>query len=521
MLRWAAPCIFLVLQQIEAGAQHFVPAEAFPFPRAAQLANVDDGRRREILAALASPDRDIILAQLGVHSEIVGDEKWFDLSGLHIGRNELQNNANLKFICWDYAHIGEVDLSGVDWDQALLRNVTFDRVNLHGAHFDGSELNTADFVRCEARGATFRGAKLGTGTRFRECNLDNTRFDQCTAQSAWFYDGSMRNANFDGSILRNVKFTSLDATGATFRGADIPGADFFGSLLDDIDLTGAKADKLSLRKARLKGTLRLVDTHISKIFFGDLDVARVDVAYARWSDFRVGEEDDGDDKKVAGRRNDAMAAYVQAERIYRILSEKFRQSGYVSEHLGLRFRAYEARRKILALDHSQGWPLERSWLLLSKHLDGYGTQSWTLTRNAAAVILLFSCIYTAGLYSRQQTWFRWYQAQPEGAGYLKSENADYVEDKTRTSGLRSQGNVWQRGRTFIKMFGIGLGLSVEASFMFGEKLINIPNILELFHKRDDRAVPFGTARRLFALQASVGLVFFLLAGRMLILIVAG
>ncbi|HEV2840986.1 MAG TPA: pentapeptide repeat-containing protein [Chthoniobacterales bacterium] len=499
-----------------------IPAEAFPIPAQSLMTSISDDKRREILAALASPDRDELLRHLGVTSQIIADQTWFDLSGIEVGPGELPARANVKFICWDGAHIVETDLSGADFDQALLRYTTFDRVNLRGAHFDGSTLDRSDFVRCDLRGATFRGASLGTETKFRECNLNNSRFDQCKAiSSPWFYDGTARHINFDRAVLPRVKFTTLDASGATFRDAHILDSHFYGSVLDDIDFSRAHADKLNLRGGKLSGTLRLVDTHISRIFFGDLDVSRVDVAYARWSDYRVGEEDEGDEKSMSGGSDEALIAYVQAERIYRTLSEKLRQSGYISEYLGLRFRACETRRKILALDREQGRHLERCWLFCSKYIDGYGTRPWVLGKNALILVFGFALIYTFGMCFANNVWFRWFRAKPQGAGYLKTEQAEYSVDRSRRVFLRPDAGFWQRLGGLLKAFGVAIGLSVEASFIFGEKLINIPNILELFHAGDEHAVPFGIARRLFATQAALGLLFFLLAGRMILLLVTG
>jgi uncharacterized protein YjbI with pentapeptide repeats len=494
----------------------------YPLPSGPKVpAIADEKTRAAALAALRSPDRDEQLVALGIRSQWIGGERWFDFRGTAVTKNEITPDANLTTICWDYAYFKDVDLTQANLNRGLFRSARFEDVAFRGANFGSAYMEGAHFKRCPLQGAQFQVAHLGRGSHFSECDLENARFDNCVIDGdIIFSGGSMRAASFANVSLRAAKFVGVNLTGASFSGANLTKADFHGALLSGTDFRRAVLIETKFRSARVEGSLQLGQSLIQHLYLGEFDLEKLDVAHAEWvdGDYTAGEERQADllladDGSVV----DARQLYAQAEAVYRGLAQQYREAGYVPDYLNLRFRALEAQRKLALVSSTPRPPWQVAWFYISRWVDGYATKPARLAANICLMLLLFSTVYFVGWLRHGRGWFRWYRPAPEGIGFLRGDSAEFVESTdnlTPTAVLQRSGR--RRSIGLLKLYLISLGLSIEASFMFAEKMINIPNILGLFRKRDERPVPFGSARHVFALEAVLGLVCFILVGRMIV-----
>lgn len=120
------------------------------------------------------------------------------------------------------------DLSLVDIEESVLRDVSFDACSLTGINW-GSAASTMH----DPFGVDFRGCVLNFGT-FRDCELHRRRIDLCVAHECDF-----RGADLTDAVCRGTDFTGSDFTGANLTGADLRRARNYSIDVRHTRVTGA------------------------------------------------------------------------------------------------------------------------------------------------------------------------------------------------------------------------------------------------------------------------------------------
>jgi Pentapeptide repeats (8 copies) len=110
-------------------------------------------------------------------------------------------------------------LSGVDYTQAMVGNVSFAGANLRGARLEHLDLRGQGFQRANASGAVFAGSLLN-GANLSHADL----------RGADLRDTCLRGAILSGAKLAGADFTGADVTGATVRAGATARAIGWGSI---------------------------------------------------------------------------------------------------------------------------------------------------------------------------------------------------------------------------------------------------------------------------------------------------
>lgn len=146
-----------------------------------------------------------------------------------------------------------VDLSGVNVQNAYLREVQLDASVLIDARLDSADLTSSNLCLAQMEGASLRGASLP---------FANLR------------GADLRRANLEGANLAYA-----DLTGATLRRANLSGADLEGTMLADADLTLADLRHVTANEATLRGIRSAAEATLANI--SKFEVANVYVSDSR------------------------------------------------------------------------------------------------------------------------------------------------------------------------------------------------------------------------------------------------
>jgi uncharacterized protein YjbI with pentapeptide repeats len=459
---------------------------------AGEPASWTESHRGQVIAALRSNRRDALLAGT-VPSRLVGGELWFDLRDIKVHDHELDSRAGLTRICWDGAQFENLDLRNANFSPSALRGATFRNSDLTGAVFDNTHIEGTRFIGCKLSAAGFRQVSLDGTAEFVDTTLDGAIFD-FSSGPAVFMGGTANKTSFADVRFDGAHFESVDLRQATFRNASLRGTDWFGSNVDRTDfresaLDHAKLDYLPDAEPRFGGTA-FVQTELA-----NLNVKALDVAAIRWrsDDFRIREEieaDALDDQSATARAN----RYRVAEGFYRSLAARYREVGYFDEYRALRFRALEARRKLLWLTTDR-FSAELAWLEIARMWDKYGTDAGGVIQRYICLLLLFAGLYSVSWLLRRH-WFAW----------TASADNDAI-DITKASPeqrFATATGAWNRTWAFLRLCAEATLLSIEISLLFAERIIDYRKYLALLRMRDDRLVPIGWGRVLVGVEAFIG-----------------
>jgi uncharacterized protein YjbI with pentapeptide repeats len=518
--------MWLVAATTPTDAQAPFPESAFAYDRNPEVAqgrwvHVAEEIRQRLVQALAENNRDDILAGL-VPSKAVAGETWFDLRGIELRKGEISATANLARICWDHARFVDADLTAADFNGALLRGAKFVSVTLRSAVFASAHLEDCDFLACDLTHANLRLCHLSEKSAFRSCKLEGARFDNCTASPGFQISfSSAAGVRFSGASLPGAAFVAVSLLDAHFDRAALAQATFSDCTLDGADLTDADLCSANLRGVVLSRPLRLVRTKLSGAALGDLDLSFVDFQHVEWPDHRciVGEEEAAEKVLAAkGREREACTLYLQAEDIYRALSERYARIGHSSERLQFKYRAVDARRKLLSLQLTASNLLEYVWLSISRGVDGYGTSPGRLIRSFLLLVSAFTLVYAVRFWACSGDQTSWQRDEPSLApGSCPSvpsnaQQADTVWARARARAKGRYGVVRRAGTVFTA----GLQLSCEASLLSADKVTGIASMIALLRPGGERLVPRGPTRVLVGAQALLGAALLLLAVRLLV-----
>jgi len=494
-----------------------------PFTRPPSM--FDATTRAQVLHALTVSNRDELLAKL-VQSQTVDGETWYDFRGINVrGGDLIGRESNLSHICWDGCHFEAVDLDRADFGGALLRNATFDHTNLEHAVLDDAQIQGAVFRDCQLSDASALRAFCSAGTKFIQCVSDGARFDDAQEmRGVEFSGGSLKGATFRQAKLEEAKFVNMDLTDADFSSADLTGVQFYNSVINGVNFTAAILVQCKLGKVKLSSYLRLVRTVLAATEFGDIDLSKVDVAYAVWKDgdYRISEELEADRLLATdhsqGTVLEAMEKYTRAEKIYQTLAKHYKAAGYLQDYLGLHVRAMEARRKALALNGAGLATGESGLLFLYRVIDNYDTSPGQFFANVLLTLVAFATIFFFALRHRAR-WFVWYATQPDGVEFASDDKGDFREVSPVPQEQIGATTIWGRLRTHARFWFMGFELSIEAFFRFIENIVDIPDMARLWmHDQDTRPLPKAwVARIIIGIEAMCGIVFLYFGSRMVLM----
>ena len=149
-----------------------------------------------------------------------------------------------------YADLAGMDLSGVDFTNAILMGADLGGADLSGAVFVEANLSGADLRRANLEGALLQqadlsrakleGADLGAveGKNLTYANVSGTDLGGVDLGSADLRladlsGANLRGANLNAANLGSADLTGADLTGADLRGAQVEHADFEDAIMDD------------------------------------------------------------------------------------------------------------------------------------------------------------------------------------------------------------------------------------------------------------------------------------------------
>mgnify|MGYP000008514632 CR=1 FL=1 len=138
------------------------------------------------------------------------------------------------------ANLEDAKLGGADLQDAKL-----DRANLEDAKLGGADLQDAKLDRANLKNADLVGAKL-QGAKLARADLRDAKLIIANMQNADLLRANLQGAKLDGADLQGAK---LD--GSNLQNADLAGANLQGVKLDEANLQGAKLDGADLRDAKL------------------------------------------------------------------------------------------------------------------------------------------------------------------------------------------------------------------------------------------------------------------------------
>jgi uncharacterized protein YjbI with pentapeptide repeats len=164
------------------------------------------------------------------------------------------------------------DLSGCDYTNQTLENVSFEGSNLSNAIFNGTKFKYADFTGVNLYGATWVGV-TGYGTTFTNAKSGN----MITSSSRiinpngdqwpfFFVNGYLVTDGVDlsGANLRLGDFSHATFRYISFDGANLSDSDFTGATVVDSSFRDAVAPRIVLNEAQ----------------FSHVDLSRADFSYA-------------------------------------------------------------------------------------------------------------------------------------------------------------------------------------------------------------------------------------------------
>lgn len=160
-----------------------------------------------------------------------------------------------------------------DFDNAVLRDVTLDRMDLSGARFMHADLTGAVIRWGSLAGADFQWARLDRA-RFSNVSLNGVRFE-----TASLVDAYLAHAKLDGAHLRGVDLSEADLRAVKLTGANLEHARFDGALMTQADLSGADLRHTSFAMTRMS-MAKLVGANLSAADLSGADLSGSDLSHA-------------------------------------------------------------------------------------------------------------------------------------------------------------------------------------------------------------------------------------------------
>ncbi len=176
-----------------------------------------------------------------------------DLSGLNFNgailRAAALNGANLSNASFDGAILSQAwmidaNLANASLVNAELFQTQLGRANLTGADFTGARV-AADFSRSTLDGAIFRNADFSADMRNQSMGLMRGVLKSARGKDVDFTGAKMSRADLEFAKLPGARFTDVDLSMATLGGADLTGADVSGANFHNADVTSTRLKELT------------------------------------------------------------------------------------------------------------------------------------------------------------------------------------------------------------------------------------------------------------------------------------
>ena len=159
-----------------------------------------------------------------------------------------------------------LNLSGVDFRGAYLKEVHFegsqlDGANLQHANLDKAKLQNADLSFANLQHTNLSSAKLQNAdlsfanlqnANLLEANLQNADLSEANLQKAYLSRAKLQNANLSKANLQNAKLLFANLQNAYLSGAKLQNADLSRANLQNAYLSMAELQNANLSKAKLQ-----------------------------------------------------------------------------------------------------------------------------------------------------------------------------------------------------------------------------------------------------------------------------
>jgi uncharacterized protein YjbI with pentapeptide repeats len=185
-----------------------------------------------------------------------------DLTNLN-AEYALMANRSFKSYVLDCANFFYAVVDGCEFTSAKLRGNIGTMVNFNGASMLNHVLmNSTTLVYVDFTGVTLGGEKQSEAAVFSFAYLSSCKFDQADLQDVSFAGATLDSGNSFSSAtnLQNANFSNAYLNGTDFSNAHLEGAKFDGAFMAQVDLTNAYlnpsdagADGASLTMACLQG----------------------------------------------------------------------------------------------------------------------------------------------------------------------------------------------------------------------------------------------------------------------------
>ena len=223
----------------------------------------------------------ICLAGMNFHLSGV-DEKARNWSGLNLSGVDFRGAA-LKEVQFeksqlDGANLQHADLCQAKLQYAVLWGAELQDANLIGANLEDAKLGGADLQDAKLDRANLEDAKLGGAdlqdAKLDRANLKNADLVGAKLQGAKLARADLRDAKLIIANMQNADLLRANLQGAKLDGADLQGAKLDGSNLQNADLAGANLQGVKLDEANLQGaTLGGADLQDAKLIIANLQNA--------------------------------------------------------------------------------------------------------------------------------------------------------------------------------------------------------------------------------------------------------
>ena len=220
---------------------------------------------------------------VGMNFHLSGvDEKARNWSDLNLSGVDFRG-AHLKEVQFeksqlDGANLQHADLCQAKLQYAVLWGAELQDANLIGANLEDAKLGGADLQDAKLDRANLEDAKLGGAdlqdAKLDRANLKNADLVGAKLQGAKLARADLRDAKLIIANMQNADLLRANLQGAKLDGADLQGAKLDGSNLQNADLAGANLQGVKLDEANLQGaTLEGADLRDAKLIIANLQNA--------------------------------------------------------------------------------------------------------------------------------------------------------------------------------------------------------------------------------------------------------
>ncbi|GJD16513.1 hypothetical protein RIVM261_014690 [Rivularia sp. IAM M-261] len=207
------------------------------------------------------------------------------LTGTYLG-NANFTGANLSSANLGAANLGDANLSGANLSSAILRradlsSANFSGANLQNANLSGADLNYADLSSSNLDSANLRGANL-TGANLRDAVISHAIFKNVTC-----FGANLSGANLEGADLSQADLCRADVSGVNFMNANLTGINLSDSILFSANLQNAILHAADLSYAKLSGAFFnganlnsciLIGADLSRVNLSNVNLCEADLS---------------------------------------------------------------------------------------------------------------------------------------------------------------------------------------------------------------------------------------------------